>query len=129
MSNKLQNHIRSNYNHLPVHCGFCGHQVLGRDDSAVDPTPCKHTLYIAHSEGFEFIADRVKKQIKDKGFIFEDGEFITSIEHESDADQDLFPYEMPDILEFDDGLNVECVVGAPSGMVVYVGFAPLEGEE
>ena len=71
MSKELQNHTRYNYNHLPVHCGFCGHQVLDRDDSTSDPSPCKHTLYIAHIEGFEYIADRVKNQLKDKGYIFD----------------------------------------------------------
>ena len=130
MSKELQNHTRYNYNHLPVHCGFCGHQVLDRDDSTSDPSPCKHTLYIAHIEGFEYIADRVKNQLKDKGYIFDDGEeFMSTIEHESDEDKEMSPCEIPSILEFEDGLNVECVVGAPSGMVVYIGFAPLDGEE
>jgi hypothetical protein len=129
MTKQLQNHIRSTYYHLPVHCGFCGHKVLDRDDSTSDPSPCIHTLYIAHVEGFEYIADRAISQLKDKGYIFNDDAFIDSIEHESDEDKVLLPYELPETLEFQDGLNVECVVGAPSGMVVYVGFAPLDGEE
>ena len=129
MSKKLQNHTRSTYYHLPVYCGFCGHQVLDRVDSISEPSPCKHTLYIAHIEGFEYIADRVKNQLKDKGYIFDDGEFMATIEHVSDEDKEMSPYEIPTLLEFEDGLNVECVVGAPSGMIVYVGFAPLDGEE
>ncbi len=129
MSKKLQNHIRSTYYHLPVHCSFCGHKVLDRDDSTSDPSPCKHTLYITHIEGFEYIADRVKNQLKDKGYIFDEEEFMSTIEHESDEDKVMSPYEIPNMLEFEDGLNVECVVGAPSGMIVYVGFAPLDGEE
>jgi len=127
---KLQNTIRSTYYHLPVFCGFCGHQVLEAEDSSSgDVSPCKHTLYVSTGEGFEYISDRVKNQLTEKGYIFDDDdEFMSNIAHKTDEDQDLSPYELSEHLEFDDGIQIELVVGPPSGMVCYVGFAPLDGE-
>lgn len=130
MTNQIQNMKRTKYAHLPVHCSFCGHQVLDRDDSTSDPSPCKHTLYITHTEGFIFMADRVESQLQDKGYILEsDEQFVVTIEHKEGEDKALSPYELPATLTFEDGLNVECVVGPPSGIVVNVGFAPIDQEE
>jgi hypothetical protein len=132
MSKRIQSFIRSTYHYLPLHCHLCGHLILSKDDADFSseyseklPSPCKHTLYISHSEGHEYLSDRVKTQLIYKHYIFEQDDFFTITNSEN---EELFPYELSEILEFEDGLNIESVVGAPSNMTVYVGIAPVEGE-
>jgi len=131
MAKKLQNFIRNAYSDHPLHCPLCGHLLLSSDDaefsreySKSHPSPCEHTLYVAHSEGYEYLSDRVREQLSKKNYNLGNDEFFVTI---SDSEgEEINPYELPELLEFDDGLNVESVVGAPSNMAVYVGIAPLD---
>ena len=41
-----------------VHCPFCSQAIVEMDN--FDISPCEHTLFIAHDEGFEFCDDRTK---------------------------------------------------------------------
>ena len=45
-----------------IHCPFCG-QLIADIESGEDVTPCKHTLFIAHDEGFEFFDSRTKENL------------------------------------------------------------------
>jgi len=128
MSNKLQVHSRSAFYHLPICCGFCGKEVIAHDEEMAEaPTPCIHTLFVAHSEGIEYLAERAKKQILDKGYVIED-DGLLEIYLATDEEESLYSSELGETLEFADGIVVESHVGAPSGMTTYVGFAPLENE-
>ena len=127
----MQIHTRSAYYHLPIHCGFCGQLVIPHEESLDDSTmdPCKHTLFIAHSEGYEFLSDRVQEQLKQKGYGIEiDGSLVMICYYPPREDESLEVDDMIRELNFADGLVVESVVGAPSGMALSVGFAPLEDE-
>lgn len=128
MPNKLQKHIRTTYYHLPIYCGFCGHMVLNSDlDGEPKVSPCKHTLYIAHQEGYEYLSDRAKEQLEAKGFSIQDEDgFIQVIS--KDDEEELDRYELHETLSFPDGLEVEAIVGPPSGFSTYVGLAPLDDE-
>ena len=128
----LQKHVRRAYYHLPVHCGYCGQRILTseNDDNPV-VEPCPHTLFIAHSEGIEYLADRVVTQLRQKGYDLPEREADGFIEvHRDDVDDpDVLPYELDRVLEFDDGIVIEAVVGPPSGLTTYIAYAPLDGEE
>jgi hypothetical protein len=128
MSKQLQITTRFAYYHLPIHCGFCGHKVIDDEDSgSTGPSPCKHTLFVAHSEGIEHLAERTKAQLSEKGYVIE-GDDLLEIYLTPDEDESIDPDELSKLLEFEDGMVVEAQVGPPSGMITYVGFAPVEGE-
>ena len=60
----VQRHERHAFHHLPVHCSFCGDLIDGVDDLESIGKPCKHTLYIAHDEGFAFVSDRAEQALE-----------------------------------------------------------------
>ena len=128
MAHKIQKYTRSSFYHLPLYCGLCGQLVVPGEESDLSFTPCKHTLYISHTEGHEYLSDRVRKQLSVKGYKFDHDDFFDTINLVADEDEVIFPYELSVHLEFDDGVETELVVGAPSGISVYVGIAPLEDE-
>ena len=128
MAQKIQKYTRSTYYHLPLYCSLCSQLIVPDEESDEGFSPCKHTLYISHSEGHEYLSDRVKKQLSDKGYEFGNDDFFDTINLISDEEEQILPYELSEFLEFDDGIETELAVGAPSGMSVYVGIAPLKDE-
>jgi hypothetical protein len=127
----MQTHTRSAYYYLPIHCGFCGQLVIPHEETLEESqlNPCKHTLFIAHSEGYEFLSERVQEQLKQKGYGIEiDGSLIMICCYSPREEELLDVDEMIREIDFADGLVVESVVGAPSGMTLSVGFAPLSEE-
>jgi len=127
----LQKHLRHAYYHLPIHCGYCGQRILTGEDAKVPIIEtCPHTLYVGHSEGLECLADRVVTQLQKMGYDLEEIETDGLIEvYRHDVNNpDVHAEELAEILTFDDGIVIEAVVGAPSGMSTYVAYAPLENE-
>ena len=45
---------------IPVFCPFCGAMVFANsmEDPAANVNPCRHTLFVAHDEGFEYVSDK-----------------------------------------------------------------------
>ncbi|MBC8552149.1 MAG: hypothetical protein H8D23_21095 [Candidatus Brocadiales bacterium] len=54
---KIEVEERDDYRN-DVYCPFCSKIVVEMGNFGV--SPCKHTLFIAHDEGFEYCDDRVK---------------------------------------------------------------------
>lgn len=128
----LQKHVRRAYYYLPVHCGYCGHRILtGENDDVPVLEPCPHTLFIAHSEGIEYLAQRVVAQLRQKGYdvLEPENDGLIEVYRDDVDDPDVPPYELSEILEFDDGIVIEAIVGPPSGMTTYLAYSPLDGEE
>lgn len=125
----MQKHIRTAYYHLPIHCGFCGQRVLNTDGEE-DPViaACRHTLYVAHQEGYEFLAERVKDQLRGFGYVIDDDDPFSIVKFTSVEEESLDPYELAETVKFPDGIEINAVVGPPSGFTTYVGFAPCEDE-
>jgi hypothetical protein len=127
MNKKLQRTERYAFYHLPIHCGFCG--KLACDFEGQIGEPCKHVLFVAHEEGFEYLAERAAAQLVEKGFAvegLEDGSIHAErVAGEEDLD---IPDSITDEFEFADGVKVVAIVGPPSASETYVGFAPVEGE-
>lgn len=128
MAQKIQKYTRSAYYHLPLYCSLCDQLIVPDEESDAVFTACIHTLYISHSEGHEYFSDRVKEQLSHKGYEFGNDDFFETIKLISDEEEEVLPKELADYLEFDDGIQTELAVGAPSGMSVYVGIAPLKDE-
>lgn len=127
----MQVHTRNAFYHMPIYCGFCGQLVIPAEEALEEfsPTPCKHTLFIAHSEGIEFLADRSKDRLIKDGFTFGDEYGLISIYKDVDGEEEAIGVDdLIETMEFPDVLVVESVVGAPSGMTLSVGFAPVDGE-
>lgn len=88
-------------------------------------TPCPHTLFVAHDEGFEYLAPRAAEQLRDRGFeveVTEDG----YVEIDREGDEVPGPEELTDSFEFPDAYKIASYVAPPGGMASYVGFAPTE---
>jgi hypothetical protein len=69
MNKKLQRSERYAFYHLPIHSGFCG--KLACDFEGHTEERCKHVLFVAHEEGFEYLAERASAQLVEKGFVVE----------------------------------------------------------
>jgi hypothetical protein len=127
MNKKLQRTERSAFYHMPIYCGFCG--KLACDFEGQIEERCKHVLFVAHEEGFEYLAERATAQLVKKGFAvekFADGAIqVERVAGEEDLD---IPDSITDEFEFEDGIKVVAIVGPPSASETYVGFAPVEGE-
>ncbi len=54
---KIKIEERSDYE-SDIYCPFCSKTIVEMDGFGV--TPCKHTLFVAHDEGFEFCDDKTK---------------------------------------------------------------------
>ena len=51
---KIQRVEYCDLSNVDVFCPFCGQYVLPSVDTvSVEPSPCAHTLFIAHDDGFE----------------------------------------------------------------------------
>jgi hypothetical protein len=127
MYKKLQRTERNAFYHLPIYCGFCG--KLACDFEGQIEERCKHVLFVAHEEGFEYLAERAAAQLVEKGFTVEtldDG--AIQVERVAGEEDLGTPDSTTDEFEFADELKVVAIVGPPSGSETYVGFAPIDGE-
>jgi hypothetical protein len=121
---RIQRYERTTFYDLPIYCPYCGQQVLDFQSETPSTKPCSHTLFIAHDEGYDFIADRVAAQLTGHGYQVTKHDDAFEVER-AGADT-LSPDKLTDGLRFDDGLKIASYVGPPSGFGSYVGFAPLE---
>lgn len=100
---------------LPVHCPFCGDLAFSDDDP---PTNfCKHTLFIAHDEAFEYRSERFDR--------------IKNIVGLNDDDVDLGDDGFDaytDNLKVDNAIKFAVYIPAPSFFGAYFGFAPADDE-
>jgi hypothetical protein len=123
----MQKHVRLHYSYLAIHCGFCGQKIIpSEDEEKFEISPCAHTYLVAHSEGIEHLDERAQQQLNDNSYkIMINSSSITVFDknnNEIDAES------ISDLLNFQESLIIESVTGAPSGMVLYVGTAPLDVE-
>jgi len=106
----------------PIYCIYCGQKVEDTTESPPTVTPCKHTLFVAHDEGYEFLADRVIDQLRAKGFDVNAKGGCFEIGPPRTGARGLTPDALTDELEFIDGLKIASHVS----MSGYVGFAPID---
>ena len=58
----------------------------------------------------------------------DDDSLISIVKQVSVEEESLDPYELAETIKFPDGIEINAVVGPPSGFTTYVGFAPCEDE-
>lgn len=97
----------------PLHCPFCGKKVMTGDLTGQRaPKPCKHTLFIAHDEGFEY-----------RSKWFDGHKKITGVDDEDvDLGEANFD-EFTDDVTVENGVKFAVYVPAPSFAGFYCGFA------
>lgn len=125
MPDSIQRVELSSYE-IPLHCPFCGRRVLSypedEREAATTPedmvTPCPHTLFVAHDEGFEYRSARFEQAMG----LSADEDLLTA--DLGDDSYDSFTDKVP----IRDSIKIASYVPAPSGFGTYVGFAPLESE-
>lgn len=103
---------------IQLHCPFCGCTPITEDGEA---TPCVHTLFVAHDEGFVFRSDRFNENLKLEGL--SEGqvqEQVGDTEHGYDG--------LTSTVTLADSIKFASYVGAPSFFGSYIGFAPLDVE-
>jgi hypothetical protein len=110
-NNKIQK-IEIDTSKYPLHCPVCGQRILSGIES-VEPiiAPCKHTLFIAHDEGFEYRSSLYDKISHIEGVKSEQI-------HIGDQGYDSFT----DSLLFKNTLKYAFYESAPSFFGTYVGF-------
>lgn len=124
-SMKIQRQERNTFYYLPVHCGFYGQLVVNGDAEEHAISPCAHTLFIAHDQAFEFLADCAVTQLKEKGFDVEIQHDYIEVSATTDEQPDD-PDGITDLFEFEDAVKVASYVSPPSSFGTYVEFAPIE---
>jgi hypothetical protein len=111
---------------IPIHCLFCGQRVIAVPDSAPtgqEPlenpiTPCKHTLFVATDEGFEYRSSRFNKAMKLSASTKDPRPDLGEENYDSFTDK----------VAIANAIKLAIYVPAPSGLGAYIGFAPsLEG--
>lgn len=119
---KIQRVVLNTYD-LSVHCPFCGETPDNRKNGELvgfKKKPCKHLLFIAHDEGFEYRSNRFNKLMKlPKGeFKPKDEDFHIEVGYDKFTDGTPAP----------EGVKFAVYVPAPVFFGAYYGFAPLDEE-
>ena len=99
----------------PIHCPFCGVKVLDAYNEENDGPfleACKHTLFVAHDEGFEYRSPAFDENL---GFDGLDNDSILSKGS---------PDKITDLITIPDAVKFAAYVGPPSFFGSYVGFDP-----
>ncbi len=105
--------INTNYG-TSIFCPFCGQKVSNTEAGESGEewvSPCPHTLFVAHDEGFEYRSERFNAQLG----LPEDGDEIELPEKGIDG--------LTDQTAFDDAVKFAAYVGPPSFFGSYVGFS------
>jgi len=95
-----------------ISCPFCLRKIVKMQDFKI--SPCEHTLFIAHDEGFEFCDDRTKVNLN---IPLEGDPFDHIEEYESGVDGMTSSVTIPD------SIKIAVYTPVPSGFGAYYGFA------
>lgn len=109
----------------PIHCPYCGTSPLGDPYAGDEVSPCPHTLFVAHSEGWMYLSMACEEQLKSKDYsVDRDGSLIDIV---GPGEEKLYMLEeVCDLWDFPDGIMFVQVVGPPSQECSYIAFAALE---
>jgi len=123
----IQNIDLTEFYDVNIHCPFCGDKVIdygaeNSDEAGV--LPCKHTLYIASEEAWEYQSETFNKHL---GLVGVDlNEVGLGKDELPEKYKDLFSnFELIEKIKIPDSLNISQHVGPPAMMVGYIGFYPM----
>ena len=94
-----------------INCPFCSKEIVVMEGFEI--SPCEHTLFIAHDEGFEFCDDRTKANLNIplKG---DTSDYIEKYEHGIDG--------MTSSVNIPKSKKISVYTPAPSFFGAYYGF-------
>ena len=95
----------------PVFCPACGHKVVAYGETEAKVSPCPHTLFVAHDEGFEYRSPMFDDLMGTDGVASDD---INTGEGGVDDFTDKVPLA--------NSLKIASYVPPPGGFGAYVGF-------
>lgn len=100
-----------------IYCIFCGQRIVSMDDEDFEDgtniTPCLHTLFVCHDEGFEYRSSAFDEAMGISGVDDNDIETPDETGRDGYTDQLEMPY----------AIKIASYAGAPSGFGFYVGLA------
>ena len=104
-----------------IHCPFCGKKVVLNDEQLLEIYPCKHTLFVAHDEGFEYRSkifdDHLEiSGVDDDGVCSIFGDEVTGIDR------------VTNLVDLPDSIKFASYVPAPGFLGSYCGFAALDDD-
>ena len=109
---------------IAIHCPFCGTKVTNAADTQemwLAGTPCKHTLFVAHDEDFEYQSEYFKEHIEQVI------DAIEETEEREDAENASID-ELTDLAELEDAIKFAFYSGPPAIFGSYVGFKATDPE-
>jgi hypothetical protein len=114
---KIQRVELNTFYDASIFCPFCGTKIIDYDDAHPKGvnSPCPHTLFVAHDEGFEFRSPRLDDCL---GILGVDNDDLLITEDGIDG--------LTDQIGIIDAVKFAAYVSAPGFFGVYVGFAPLD---
>lgn len=116
MKKKIQRVELTTSYEASIHCPFCGQMAWDTSDGSL--TPCVHTLFVAHDEGFEFRSPRFNKAA---GLAEKGNDNLSADDRGTD--------EITDDVAIPDAVKFAAYAGPPSRFGAYIGFAPVEDTE
>lgn len=130
-SDKLQSVEFHTFYDVPVHCPYCGVNPEGTLRDGGEATPCAHTLFMGHSEGWMHLSERAEGQLKENGYeINRSEDFIEIMRKDEDGEDEFVTLQdIKEALSFPDGVLFEQYVGPPSLFSSFTAFAGLEDDE
>ena len=104
-----------------IFCPFCGQQVVENEEEVVDTKPCKHTLFIAHDEGFEYRSKTFDEHLGISGV---DDDEVSGMVGDDVPGID----GVTDLVDIPDSIKFASYVPAPSFFGSYCGFAAVDDD-
>jgi hypothetical protein len=105
----------------PIHCPFCGTLVgRGAEEETVDGWivgQCKHLLFAAHDEGFEYRSERFDEAV--------DAALGKKTDEEREEIADDIN-QLVEVIKIQDAFMFHSMMGPPAQFSTYIAFAPLE---
>ena len=120
MKKTIQRVELTKYYDVSIFCPFCGENVLNYKAAHQGEEylkPCKHTLFVAHDEGFEYRSE-----------IFNDNLNLPKKDDDIELDEEGYD-GLTDKVNIDDSIKFASYIGPPSGMGTYIGFRPFYEDE
>ena len=130
-NNRLQSVEFHTFYDVSLHCPYCGTNPEGSLPDGGEATPCVHTLFMGHSEGWVHLSDRAEAQLRSKGFEIErNDDFIEIFRKDDDGENEIATLQdIQGALSFPDGVVFEQYVGPPAMFSSFVAFAGINEEE
>jgi hypothetical protein len=117
---KIQRIELKTFYYVAIHCPFCGNQTYPGDNcESIQIKTCKHLLFMAHDEGFEYRSPSFDQNLRITDITSDD-----LPKHYGDKWQGYD--ELTNNVKINDAIKIATYVSAPSFFGSYYGFTPID---